>query len=120
MNHPVQFLFVSSFVKSDTYAPRSRLSMETSRRRAATSFSISKSRRLSKEMYSIAKSNQSVTNLCLHPRVFLPLLRISHLLVFKFFSTGNESRSSSNNSFISLRRLRSANLWLTRNSGLRE
>lgn len=50
----------------------------------------------------------------------VPLLRISHLLAFIPRSAGNWSRSSSNNSFISFRRLRSASLCDTRNSGERE
>ena len=53
-----------------------------------------------------------------HPA--LPLLRISHLLVFRLRSTGKESRSSSKSSFISLRRFRSASLCETRSSGDRE
>lgn len=52
--------------------------------------------------------------------VDLPLLRISHLLVFKLRSTGRASRSSSKSSFISLRRLRSASLCDTLSSGDRE
>lgn len=48
---------------------------------------------------------------------YLPLLRISHLLVFNPLSTGSISLKSSNKSFISLRLFLSANLWLTRNSG---
>src|SRR5271156_5066688 len=48
-----------------------------------------------------------------------PFERISHFDVLRVLSTGRESRNSSNRSFISLRRFRSASLWLTRNSGER-
>ena len=49
-----------------------------------------------------------------------PLLRISHLLAFMPLSAGSWSRSSSNSSFISFLRLRSASLWDIRSSGERE
>lgn len=50
----------------------------------------------------------------------IPLLRISHLLAFIPRSAGSWSRSSSNSSFISFRRFRSASLCDTRSSGERE
>lgn len=50
----------------------------------------------------------------------VPLLRISHLLAFIPRSAGSWSRSSSNNSFISFLRFRSASLCDTRSSGERE
>lgn len=48
-----------------------------------------------------------------------PLVRISHLLDFPPGEFGRMLLSSSNSDFISLRRLRSAILWLTRSSGVR-
>lgn len=95
--------------------PRSRLNMLTSLLKALVSLSISKSRRLSKEMYSTANGSRysrlTLIVIIIIITVFmLPLLRISHLLVLRFFSTGRESRNSSNSSFISFRLLRSASL----------
>ncbi len=49
-----------------------------------------------------------------------PLLSISHFEAFIPLSAGRWSLSSSNRSFISFRLFRSASLWLTRSSGLRE
>jgi hypothetical protein len=49
----------------------------------------------------------------------LPLERISHLLAFVPPDVGTALFRSSNKSFISLLRFRSASLWLTRNSGVR-
>ena len=48
------------------------------------------------------------------------MLSISHLLAFMPRSAGSWSRSSSNSSFISFLRLRSASLWDMRSSGERE
>ena len=52
--------------------------------------------------------------------IAVPLLRISHLLAFIPRSAGSWSRNSSNSSFISFRRLRSASLCDIRSSGDRE
>ena len=48
-----------------------------------------------------------------------PLVRISHLEALEPLSCGMRSRSCSKSSFISVRRFRSASLWLMRNSGVR-
>jgi hypothetical protein len=49
---------------------------------------------------------------------YLPFVRISHLLAFVPPFAGTALFKSSKRSFISLRRLRSASLWLTRSSGV--
>jgi hypothetical protein len=49
----------------------------------------------------------------------IPFVRISHLLDFPPGEFGSILLSSSKSDFISLRRLRSAILWLTRSSGVR-
>lgn len=52
-------------------------------------------------------------------RNHLPFVRISHLLDFDPWFDGICDRRFSNRSFISLRRFRSAILWLTRSAGVR-
>ena len=49
---------------------------------------------------------------------WVPLVRISHLLDFEPALDGIWERRFSNKSFISLRRFRSAILWLTRRAGV--
>lgn len=49
----------------------------------------------------------------------VPLVKVSHLLDLLFWLCGSRIRSISKQSFISLRRFLSANLWVTRSSGVR-
>lgn len=48
----------------------------------------------------------------------LPLVKVSHLLDLLFWPWGSRSRKASKQSFISLRRFRSANLCVTLSSGV--